>query len=66
MNERKIVGYTIMDEGPAQPIYEPERGMIVTQAFILCKDCGGPVYHCMGPRYNSICLNCWEKSNDSN
>jgi hypothetical protein len=64
--ERKIVGYTIMDEGPAQPIYEPERGMIVTHAFILCKDCGGPVYHCMGPRYNCVCLTCWEKSNDSN
>ena len=64
MNERKIVGYTIMDEGPAQPIYEPERGMIVTHAFILCKYCNGAIYHCMGPRYDAVCLDCYEHNTD--
>jgi hypothetical protein len=43
--DKKIVGYTEID-GRFDPIYPPDRGTIVTRAFILCKYCRGNVYHC--------------------
>jgi hypothetical protein len=63
VNERKLIGYTERDEG-FYPMYEPPRGVIVTHAFILCKYCNGAVYHCMGPRYDAVCLTCYEKEPD--
>ncbi len=49
------IGYVL------EPIYEPQRGTIVTQAFILCSSCGSAVAASGGPRYNSVCLKCIEQ-----
>ena len=57
--DRKQIGYTEREEG-FYPLYEPKRGSVVTQAFILCKYCNGTIYHCMGPRYDAVCLDCIE------
>lgn len=61
--ERKQIGWCEREEGYYK-IYEPVPGSIVTQAFILCKYCGGAIYHCMGPRYDAVCLTCYEKDPD--
>ena len=53
--ERAVIGYTL------EPIYETKRGMLTTQAFILCASCGGAVSANGGPRYNSLCLKCIEQ-----
>ena len=53
--EREPIGYTL------EPIYAAGRGMVVTQAFILCTSCGGAISSSGGPRYNSICLKCIEQ-----
>ena len=58
-----IIGYDRSDSGSLTPIYKPQKGSIVTHAFIMCSDCGKPVYHCMGPRYTAVCLNCVENDN---
>lgn len=62
--QRKIIGYTEREEG-FYPMYAPPRGSIVTHAFILCKYCGGSVYHCMGPKYDAVCVTCYEKDPDA-
>jgi formylmethanofuran dehydrogenase subunit E len=41
-----------------QPIYKPERGQIVTQAFIICSECGAMVSSTMGPRRDALCVPC--------
>jgi len=64
MSERKLIGYTEREEG-FYPMYSPPQGSIVTHAFILCKYCNGAVYHCMGPRYDVLCLSCYEKDPDA-
>jgi len=46
MNQRELIGYTEREEG-FYPLYAPEKGYIVTHAFIHCKYCGGSIYHCM-------------------
>lgn len=55
----KVIGYTLADDGSYKSLHEPERQTIVTQAFILCSECNKSVYHCMGPKYNAICLECF-------
>ena len=55
--DRAVIGYTL------EPIYETNRGMIVTQAFILCHSCGDAVSSTGGPRYNTVCLKCAEHLN---
>lgn len=55
--KRNIIGYTEREEG-YYPLYAPKKNSIVTQAFILCKYCNGSIYHCMGPRYDAVCLKC--------
>ena len=57
---RAIIGYTL------EPIYEPKRGVVVTQAFILCHSCRSAVYAFGGPRYNAVCLKCAEHLNFTN
>ena len=52
VEDREPIGYVL------EPIYEPRRGTIVTQAFILCSSCGGAISGTGGPRYNSLCLRC--------
>jgi len=63
MNERKHIGYTEREEG-FYPMYAPEEGSIVTQAFILCKYCNSAISPNMGPRYDAVCLTCYEKDPD--
>jgi hypothetical protein len=63
MTEREHIGYTEREEG-FYKLYAPVKGSIVTQAFILCKYCRGSIYHCMGPRYDAVCLTCYEKEPD--
>lgn len=58
--ERKHIGYVEREEGHYK-IYAPVKGQIVTQAFILCKYCNDTIYHCMGPKYDAVCLTCYEK-----
>ena len=61
--ERELIGYTEREEG-FYPLYSPPKGSIVTQAFILCKYCRGAISPCMGPRYDAVCLDCYEKDPD--
>ena len=58
--ERELIGYIEREEG-FYKLYSPPKGSIVTQAFILCKYCNGAIYHCMGPKYDAVCLSCYEK-----
>ena len=53
--EREPIGYTL------EPIYAARRGMVTTQAFILCSSCGSAISSSGGPRYNSVCLKCIEQ-----
>lgn len=55
VEDREPIGYEL------QPIYAPRKGMVVTQAFILCSSCGGAISSNGGPRYNSLCLKCLDK-----
>jgi hypothetical protein len=61
MEQTPLIGYTESEDGTLTPLFAPGRGSIVTHAFILCSRCGGSVYHCMGPRYDAVCLTCAEK-----
>jgi hypothetical protein len=58
--ERKIIGYTEREEG-FYPLYESQRGFITTAAFILCKYCRGAIDSMGGPKYDAVCLSCYEK-----
>lgn len=62
-DDRKLIGYTEREEG-FYPMYEPPRGSITTQAFILCRYCQGVIFHCMGPRTDAVCLECYELEPD--
>lgn len=48
------IGYTLT------PLYPPQRGMVATQAFIMCTSCNTAISPSGGPRYNVICLKCAE------
>ena len=41
-----------------KPIIQP-KGMVYTQAFILCRDCRYPISTHGGPRYNAVCVECY-------
>jgi hypothetical protein len=58
--DRKHIGYIEREEGYYK-LYAPEKGSIVTRAFILCKYCNGAIYSCMGPRDDAVCFKCYEK-----
>ena len=53
--DREPIGYSL------EPIYGPRKGMIATQAFILCSSCKGAISSTGGPRYDSLCLKCLDK-----
>ena len=55
----KIIGYEL--KNGLVPITEPNKGSIVTQAFILCSECGSIISSCSGPKYNAICIPCSKK-----
>ena len=61
--ERKLIGYTEREEG-FYPLYDIGRGYIATAAFILCKYCRGAISSMGGPRYDAVCLTCYEKDPD--
>ena len=61
--ERKLIGYTEREEG-FYPLYASHRGFITTAAFILCKYCRGAIDSMGGPRYDAVCLTCYEKDPD--
>jgi hypothetical protein len=61
--EREHIGYTERG-GEFYPLYAPPKGGIVTHAFIQCKYCNCPIYHCMGPRYDAVCLICYDIEKD--
>lgn len=50
--ERKQIGWQL------RPIYETKRGMITTQAFILCCQCGGAISGTGGPMHDAYCMKC--------
>lgn len=57
--DKELIGYIERETG-FDPLYAPPRGSIVTHAFILCRYCNVSIYHCMGPRYDAVCLMCHE------
>lgn len=61
--ERTHIGYIEREEGFYE-LYAPPNGQIVTQAFILCKYCNSAIYHCMGPKSDAVCFDCYEKDPD--
>ena len=63
MTERQLIGYIEREEG-FYHLHEPLKGSIVTQAFIICKYCRSAISPCMGPRYDAVCLTCYEKDPD--
>jgi hypothetical protein len=56
-----VIGYDKL----GQPIRQP-RGLIYTQAFILCCQCNAPISGHGGPRYGSVCLSCHDKTKKEN
>jgi transcription elongation factor Elf1 len=58
--ERKHIGYIERDEG-FYNLYEPTKDAVVTNAFVLCKYCDGNIYHCMGPKSDAVCFDCYNK-----
>ena len=61
--DRELIGYTESFAG-FLPLYAPAKGSIVTHAFILCKYCRGAISPCMGPRYDAVCLTCYDIETD--
>lgn len=62
--ERKQIGWCEREEG-FYPMYEAERGFITTAAFILCRYCRGAIASMGGPKYDAVCLTCYEKDPDA-
>lgn len=62
--QREHIGYTEREEG-FYKLYAPVKGSVVTQAFIMCKYCSQPIYHCSGPRSDAVCFECHDKDPDS-
>lgn len=60
-----ILGYSQKEDGSWVPIEEAKRGYIYTQAFILCKKCRAAIRSVGGPRYNSLCLECYKNEHQS-
>ena len=52
---KKIIGYYA--DGSA--ILEPKSGMIYTQAFIRCSNCGKTISAMGGPGIGAMCTDCY-------
>ena len=71
MADKEILGYRelpkLVDEAynysirsyVFSPIYKTGPGYIVTQAFILCRECNATISSTGGPGYGSVCLKCY-------
>jgi len=64
MNDNHI-GYIEREEG-FYKLYKSKPGYIVTQAFVLCKYCEAVISSTGGPKYDAVCLNCYDKGSDRN
>lgn len=64
MTDRTLIGYTEREEG-FYPMYEAQRGFVTTAAFILCKYCRGAIASSGGPRYDAVCIPCYQKDPDA-
>ena len=60
MEDRKQIGWIEREEGYYK-LYEPPKDSIVTRAFVLCKYCNTTIATCMGPKYDAVCFDCYEK-----
>ena len=60
MEDRKQIGWIEREEGYYK-LYEPPKDSIVTRAFVLCKYCNTAIATCMGPKYDAVCFDCYEK-----
>ena len=58
-----LLGYVEREEG-YYPIYKTPPGYITTQAFILCRYCHGAISSTGGPKYDAVCLTCFDKDPD--
>lgn len=54
-----VIGYSLADDGSYKSLHKPEKDRIVTHAFIFCSECNKNIYHCMGPNYRAVCLECF-------
>lgn len=59
-DDRQHIGYIEREEG-FYKLYAPLKGSIVTQAFVLCKYCNSVISPTMGPKYDAVCFNCFNK-----
>ena len=59
--EPTVLGYDQLPDGSWEPILPAERGMIYTQAFILCGQCRSAIRPQGGPRRHALCPQCYEK-----
>lgn len=57
--DREIIGYQETQAGYKE-ILKPCSGQIYTQAMILCTDCNTTISSRGGPRYNSVCVKCYD------
>lgn len=60
---KNLIGYIERDEG-FYPLYATPPGYITTHAFILCRYCNGAISGSGGPKYDAVCLECFEKDPD--
>lgn len=56
LNDAPVIGYDESGKEIRQP-----KGWIYTQAFIMCRECNKPISSHGGPRYNSVCIQCYNK-----
>jgi hypothetical protein len=54
------LGYDILEDGSAEPIYPIKRGFIATAAFINCFNCRTAISSMGGPRHNALCPTCYD------
>lgn len=59
-----ILGYAPDKNGSMTPIIH-SKGYIYTAAFILCRECGSVISGMGGPRYNALCVSCFEKAKEN-
>lgn len=60
--DQTVLGYDQLPDGSWEPILPSVRGMIYTQAFILCRECRSAIRPQGGPRINALCPTCYENN----
>lgn len=61
-SDQTVLGYDQLPDGSWEPILPAERGMIYTQAFILCCECQTAIRPQGGPRRHALCPKCYENN----